>query len=92
MKKYKVEIHEVYDPDTEKKYRALYFDGALFDWGMDPLELRQAKSFCDNDPFLKKSIHGDICKHFLNCLSEVFERKVTLKELNAAIKQGYIEQ
>jgi hypothetical protein len=92
MTTYEVEIREVYDPDTEQKYRALYFDGALFDWGMDPVELHRAKSFCDNDPFLKKSTHGDICRYFLQCLSEVFEREVTLKELNTAIKQGHIDQ
>ena len=91
MKRYKVEIRKVYDPETEQEYRALYFDGALFDWGMDPVELQRAKSFCDNDPFLKKSTHGDICRYFLQCLSEVLERDISLTEVNQAIKSEYID-
>jgi len=89
--RYKVEILEVYDPETEEKYRALYFNGTLFDWGINPTELNHAKSFCYNDPFLKKTVHGDICKYFLQCLSEVLEKKVTITEINQAIENGYID-
>jgi hypothetical protein len=87
----KVEIREVVDPETEEKYKGLFFDGALFDWGMPQAELTRARSFCGQDPFLKKTVHGDICRFFLDCLSQVLEREITIRELNAAIEQGYLE-
>jgi hypothetical protein len=91
MARYKVQIREVYDPETEQKYRALYFDNALFDWGINPSELKRARSFCGNDPFLKKSIYGDISYNFIQCLSEVLEKELTFKEINKAIEDGYID-
>ena len=84
-RKIKVEIREF------DNYRALFFDGVLFDWGMNPEELEEAKKFCGQDPFHRKTIHGDLCRFFLKCLSEVLGKEVTIKEVNAAIEQGSIE-
>jgi len=91
MKKFKFEIQEVYDPDTQAQYRVLVINGEVFDWGVNDSDLANAKKLCGNDPFFKKSIQGDICRFFLNCLSEVLETEVTLGQVNEALKQGYLE-
>ena len=88
---WKVEIREVVDSETDAKYKALFFNGEMFDWGMEPDELKRAQKFCGQDPFLRKSVHGDLCRFFLQCLSEVLEREITIKEVNTAIEQGYLE-
>ena len=91
MKRYKVTINEVYNPETEEKYNALYFNGELFDWGLDEKELIKAKDFCCEDNFFMKTIHGDICKYFTSCIEEILGKQVSIKEINEAIKKGYID-
>jgi len=91
MKKFTFEIQEVYDPDTQEQFRALVVDEDLFDWGITKSDLDNAKKLCGNDPFFKKSIQGDICRFFLNSLSEALGVEVTLSQVNEALKQGYLE-
>lgn len=91
MKRHKITICEVYNPETEDRYNALYIDGEFFDWGLEQEEINKAKNFCGEDNFFHKTIHGDICQHFTQCISEVLERDVSIKEINEAIEKGYID-
>jgi hypothetical protein len=89
--RYEFEIQEVVDPDTEERYRALAINGEVFDWGLEKEDMESAKKMCGSDPFLKKSLHGDICRHFITCLSEFLGKEITLKQVNEALEQGYLE-
>ena len=66
-------------------------DLGIFDWGIDDESMGEALRFAQNDPALKKSIEGDIQQHFLFCFSDFIGRETDLKELNAAIVEGFIE-
>jgi hypothetical protein len=71
--------------------RALVFDGEVFDWGMDPEDLETARRICQNDECRAKEILGTIQVHFLTSLEQFLGTKVSLKELNKAIANGYID-
>ena len=62
----------------------------MFDWGIEEEALQEAKKFAGEDASIKKAIHGDIKKFFLDSLSEFLGREVTLKEVNEAVESGYI--
>jgi hypothetical protein len=85
------EIQEVYDPEEDRQFRALVIDGEVFDWGFEQEDIHKAKKFCGQDSFLAKSVQGDVCKFFLESLSEVLGRTITLAEVNTAIKKGHLE-
>jgi len=70
--------------------RAVFVDGLLFDFIMEEESLKEAKRFCGDDPLLKKAVHGDIKKAFLDGMSEFLGREVTLKQVNDAIVNGTI--
>lgn len=81
-------------PHTDEElgsYRAIFIDGKLFDWGLDEESLNRAASFTGNDAVLRKAMHGDIRKYFLDCLEQYIGRRPTMKEVNTAIEAGYIE-
>jgi len=88
--KIQIEIRDHSDPDLGE-YKAIFVDGDLFDWGMPKDELKKAAKFVGSDPFLKKSIHGDIQRSFLECFSKFLGIEVGIAEVNEAIKKGYIE-
>lgn len=82
----KVTIQEF--EDGGKSQKGLFFDGVLFDWGMDEASLVQAKIYSLRDETSKIAVHGDIQNNFLKSLAEFIGRPVTLPELLAAIKKG----
>ncbi len=88
--KIKIEIRDHSDQDLGK-YKAIFADGNLFDWGMPKSDLKQAAKFAGSDPFLKKSIHGDIQRNFLESFSEFLGKEIYIAEVNEAIEKGYIE-
>ena len=81
-------------PHTDEElgsYNAIYIDDKLFDWGLDEESLHKASKFTEKEDVLKKAIHGDIRKYFLDCVEQYIGRRPTIKEVNTAIEAGYIE-
>lgn len=66
----------------------LVVDNEVFDWGVDNIEDINFK--IKNDPLMKHNFIGSIVKNFTDCFSEFIGRKITLKEINHAIKKGEI--
>ena len=89
--KVKIKIKHEYSEDADAEINVLYIDGHLFDYLIETKSLKKAKLYCNDNPNLKKSIHGDIQKHFLACLSEFIGREVTIQEVNNSIRKGEIE-
>ena len=89
MKTIEIQPHE--DSDFKKPYNALFVDGELFDWGIPQHELDKAKKFAGQDIFLKRTVHGDIQRYFLNCLSEFLGQEITIQELNEALEKGCLD-
>lgn len=71
--------------------RAIFVDGELFDWGLEEEDLKRAKEFSETSLALRKSIHGDIQRHFLDSFAEFIGKAVSLRELNEAIESGCID-
>jgi hypothetical protein len=69
-------------------YKALFVDGQLFDWEMDTDSLLKAKKFCAENATLKKSVEGDIQKHFLESFSEFIGHPITLNEVIELIRNN----
>jgi len=84
----KVEIRTHQDEETGDEYRAIFVENELFDWGLDPVSLRRAKILARREPLMKRSVMGDIQKHFVECFSEFVGRSVTLEEVNRALETG----
>jgi len=80
-------LFEVKEHEGQK---VIFIDGFLFDFNMDKASLKEAKRFCGDDPLLKKAVHGDIKRVFLESLSEVLGRPVSIKQVNEAIVSGSI--
>lgn len=86
----KVEIKDYTDESTKETYRAIFVNDIVFDWGLDAHSLSEAKKFAKNDLY-KKSIMGDIQKHFVESFSEFIGREVKLSDILAALESGEIE-
>jgi hypothetical protein len=80
-----VSIHEI------EGVRIIVVGNEAFDWGVDERDFKTARVKSRNDPALKENFLGSIEKHFVNCFSEFVGRQVTLKEINQALEQGWIE-
>jgi len=66
-------------------------DDNVFDWDVGEQELIEAIKFAENDVNLKDQILKSLRKHFLDSLSEVIGRNITIKELNLALQNGFIK-
>lgn len=86
-----VEIKEYTDPDTGDTFKALYFNGEVFDWYIDKDELNKAKTFAKGNQVRNRAVVGDVIQFFMQCLREALGREISLKELNEAIRKGAIE-
>ena len=71
-----------------KKQNAIFIDGELFDWEIDPQSLESVLE--SGDPILIRVAQQDIEKHFLESLSEFVGRKITQKDIAKAEKTGWI--
>ena len=87
----RLDIKNYKDEETGLEYRAIFVDGELFDWGIDPQQLQTAKAFIAQNPEMRKSVMGDIERHFVSCFSEFLERDITLAEINRALETGEIK-
>ncbi len=63
----------------------------VFDWAVEKEDIKKAQDFCKEHPDTKQSVLGDLQAHFIESFSEFLGHKVELKEINKAIKDGYIE-
>lgn len=86
-----VHLKKIFSQDCGKEINALFINGFLFDYLIESDSLKQAAIYCANNPNLKKSVCGDIQKHFLDCFSEFVGRIVDLAEVNKAIRDGEID-
>ena len=64
-----------------------YINGEHFDWAIDIPSLAEAMKM---GPKYFKAIKEDIQKHFVDCVSEVLNRQVSLEEIKTAIKTNWI--
>lgn len=65
----------------------IYIDGELFDWSID----EEAYHWAETQGLQTlMAVQKDICKHFLDCLSEVVGRKIGIEDLQEAQKSGWI--
>ncbi len=81
----KVTIHDI------EGRRIIAVDNEAFDWGIEEEDFKAAHVVIRNDPAVKESFLGNIQKHFVTCFSEFIGRPTTLKEINKAIEEGWIE-
>ncbi len=65
-------------------------DNEVFDWTIEKKDIKKAQDFCREHPDTKQSVLGDLQTHFIESFSEFLGHKVELKEINKAIKDGYI--
>lgn len=70
--------------------KVIFIDEELFDWGLDEGALERANEFSSNLQTME-AIHLDIKNYFLECLSEQLGFKPTIKQINKALQDGYIE-
>jgi hypothetical protein len=66
-------------------------DNEVFDWGVEKEDIKKARDFCREHPDAKQGVLGNLQTHFTESFSEFLGHKVELKEINKAIKDGYIE-
>jgi hypothetical protein len=78
---------EIKDYEGQK---VLFVDGELFDWGIDEEALSLANEQFSNEDAMK-AIHTDMRDYFLECLGSVLGFKPTIKQVNLAIKSGFID-
>ena len=85
-KKKKFEVRT--EPTKDKFFqRNIYIDGEYFDWEIDESSLDWAKA---QGPVFFEATKKDIAKHFLDSLSEMVGRKITLEAFQLALKTGWI--
>lgn len=80
----RITIHEI------EGQRILAINNEAFDWGIDEESFKKVQTIAKNDPEVKKNYIGSIQKYFVKCFSEFIGKEITLKEINQAIKRGYI--
>ena len=86
----RVEVISIYSDELGKNVKALSINGETFDWGMEPEDIAKTKEFLSKNCQMKEAIGLSVANHFIECFSEFMGRKVTLAELNEAIKTGQI--
>jgi hypothetical protein len=69
----------------------LVVDNEVFDWEVEPEQLKIIQFKIKNDPLMKDNFIGSLFDHLTACFSEFIGKKVTLKEMNNAIEKGCIE-
>lgn len=72
------------------KNKEILINDEVFDWGIDEDALKQANELASN-PNALKAIHLDIKNYFLECLETYLGFKPTMKQVNEALKNGYIK-
>lgn len=83
-KKFEVRFKKTSDGKTVK---AIFIDNVMLDYSVDLEALKKISALGIE---YKKAALLDIEKHFLECVSDMVHREVTAKDLQEAIKLGWI--
>lgn len=83
-KKFEVKVRKENNGDFKK---AIFIDDELLDWSIDINSLANA---IKNGPEFLAVIQKDIENHFIESVSDFLGRKVTIEEIQTAIRTGYI--
>lgn len=75
----------------EQKDGKIFIDGEPFDWQLDEEAINEANKQSANEQFMR-AIHLDIMGHFIDSLSEVLGFRPTMKQVNEALKSGFISK
>ena len=67
--------------------KAIFVDGEKLDWSIDVSAYMEA---CKMGLQYKLAVQNDIAKHFVNSVGEILGRHITVEEIKAAIKTGWI--
>lgn len=67
--------------------QAVFIDGICLDYEIDITAFRQASKM---GPEYKKAMQVDIVNHFVSAVSEMVGRRVTIPQIEAARKTGWI--
>jgi len=67
--------------------REIWIGNQLLDWSVDITSFHEAVRM---GPMYKKAVQRDIVKHFVESVSDLVGRQVTMQEVNQAIKNGWI--
>jgi hypothetical protein len=91
---------EILPPENKKKFevkmrpaqgggieKAIFIDGELLDWSVDMNSYFEAMKM---GPQFRREIQKSIEKHFIESVSEVLGRHVTMDDIKTAISTGWI--
>lgn len=67
----------------------IFIDDEAFDWDLDDEAIEGANKHAGNPEFMR-AIHLDIMEHFLRSLSEVLGFRPSMRQVNEALKAGFI--
>ena len=67
--------------------KAVFINGEELDWAMDASSLMEARSM---GPKFFRAVQEDIIKHYIESVSEVVGRRLTIEDIKDAIKTGWI--
>lgn len=67
--------------------RKIYINGEMFDWSVDITSFKEAQKM---GLMYQKAVKEDIAKHFIESVSDVLGRKITMQEILEANKTGWI--
>jgi len=81
----KLEIVKV----ENKNYIVL--ENEAFDWEVEPQQLKNIEIKINNDPETRDSLIGNVFNHLTSSFSSFVGKKMSLKDINDALEQGYIE-
>lgn len=79
-------IFEIRKYDGENK---IFINDQLFDWGIDEGSINKIKQIKDKKEIEK--INNNIKDYLLGSLEEFIGKKITIKELIDALKEGHLE-
>jgi len=66
----------------------LVLENEVFDWGIDPKSLKEAKKMIKQRPDMREQVSMSIINHFVDCFSEFCDTKLSLKDILIAIERG----
>ena len=72
----KIKIVKAICDETKKEINVLTVDDEVFDWGMDPSSVENAKHMQRNHPQFVETLMKTVTDHFLDCLSDFVGKKV----------------
>lgn len=67
--------------------REIWIDDQKLDWSVDITSFHEAVRM---GPLYQKAVKADIVRHFVDSVSDLVGRKVTMKDVNEATKRGWI--